>query len=83
MAFPRTRKDFLNTEEGKEVKLRLQSMIDDNLYNTAASYSNDTDLYPDNLIPFVDKHMNYLVNHPMLEASQYLANVRLVTRLRR
>jgi hypothetical protein len=82
MAFPRTRKDFLNTEEGKEVQLKLQGMTSDSQYNTAASYSNDTDLYPDNLIPFVDKHMNYLVNHPMLETGQYLANVRLITRVR-
>jgi len=57
-------------------------MTGDSSYNTAPSYSNDTALYPDNLIPFVDKHMNYLVNHPALEASQYLANVRLVTRVR-
>jgi hypothetical protein len=76
------RKDFPDTEEGQEIKLKLQQMADDNLYNTASSYSSNTSLYPDNLIPFVDRHMNYLLNHPRLEANKYLANIRLITRLR-
>jgi hypothetical protein len=82
MALPKTRRNFSDTEEGRELRLRLQVMTSDSLYNTAPSYSNDTVLYPDNLIPFVDKHMNYIVNHPMLEVGQYLANVRLITRIR-
>jgi hypothetical protein len=82
MALSKTRKDFLSTEEGKEVQLELRNMTRDSLYNTAPSYSNDVALYPDNLIPFVDKHMNYLVSHPALVVSQYLANVRLLTRVR-
>lgn len=82
MATQKSRKDFLDTEEGRDIKLKLQHMEDDCLYNTAPSYNSNTELYPDNLIPFVDKHINYLINHPKLEARQYLANVRLVTRLR-
>ena len=54
----RTRKDFFSTEEGKDIKLKLESMVDDNLYNTAPSYDSDVVLYPDNLIPFINKHMN-------------------------
>lgn len=82
MALQKTRKDFLDTEEGKDIKLKLQNMVGDDSYNTAPSYNSNTVLYPDNLIPFVDKHMNYLMSHPRLEASQYLANVKLITRLR-
>lgn len=77
----KTRRDFFDTEEGKEIKQKLQKIAEDSNYNTPSSYSSNTILYPDNLIPFVDKHMHYLVNHPKLEPNQYLANVMLVTRL--
>lgn len=82
MASPKTRKNFLDTEEGKDIKVKLQMMTTEGLYNTAPSYNNNTVLYPDNLIPFVDKHIAYLVNHPMVEPSKYLANVRIITRIR-
>ena len=80
MASAKSRKDFPNTEEGKEVKTQLQQMVESNTYNTCSSYSANTSLYPDNLIPFVDKHMEYLINHPMIEANQYLSNIKLMTR---
>jgi hypothetical protein len=83
MAVQKSRKDFFNTEEGKDIKSKLQSMVGDSLYNTSPSYHSNGVLYPDNLIPFVDKHMNYLIGHPGIEAGQYLANVRLITRVRR
>ena len=82
MAARKTRKDFSDTEEGKGIRLEFQKMTDDVLYNTSSTYNRDTSLYPDNLIPFVDKHMNYLVDHPKLEADKYLANVKLITRIR-
>lgn len=78
----KTRKDYFDTDEGKEIKRTLQQMSDDDAYNTASSYSANTLLYPDNLIPFLDKHMAYIVNHPTLEASKYVANVKLLTRVR-
>ncbi len=82
MAAPKTRKDFLMSEEGKVIKLKLQDMTIDNQYNTPPSYNSNAVLYPDNLISFVDKHMNYLISHPTLEAGQYIANVKLITRVR-
>lgn len=82
MALQKTRRDFFGTEEGIEIKRKLQQLAGDNLYNTASSYSANTLLYPDNLIPFVDKHMNYLINHPSLEPNEYLANIKLMARLR-
>jgi hypothetical protein len=78
----KTRKGFFDTEEGKEIKRKLQQMTRDSTYNTTSSYSTNSLLYSDNLIPFVDKHMNYLINHPSLEAKKYLANIRLITRVR-
>jgi len=82
MPLLKTRKGFLETPEGVEVKQKLQQMEGNSLYNTSSSYSTNIALYPDGLIPFVDKHMNYLISHPMLEVGQYLANIRLITRIR-
>jgi hypothetical protein len=83
MTMLKSRKNFLETDEGQEIKLKLQEMGESGLYNTRSSYTSNTELYPDNLMSFVDKHINYLVNHPELEPKTYLANVRLVTRLSR
>jgi hypothetical protein len=76
------RRDFLASAEGQEIKRRLQYMAADSAYNTESSYSTNSSEYPDNLIPFVDKHMNYLNAHPKLDADQYLANIQLMTRVR-
>lgn len=74
--------NFANTEEGKDIRSQLLSMMKDSIYNTTATYSSKTEIYNDNLIPFVDKHMNYLTSHPNLDASLYLANLRLMTKQR-
>ncbi len=78
----KSRAGFVDTEKGKEIRQELQLMAEDDSYNTTSSYSANGLLYPDNLIPFVDKHMSYLVSHPLLDPDKYLANVRLLTRKR-
>lgn len=82
MAIQKTRKQFFETVEGLEIKQALEQMVADSKFNTLPSYSANAALYPDNLMPFVDRHMNYIMCHPRLEAKKYLANVKLVTRLR-
>lgn len=82
MATFKKRSDFLESEEGKAIKQRLLHMTTDNKFNTASTYSSNTLTYNDNLIPFVDKHMNYLNNHPKLDADMYLQNLQLMTRVR-
>jgi len=76
------RKDFINSEEGIDIKRKLQNMASSSLYNTTSSYSTNSTLYPDSLIPFVDKHMNYLIAHPNLESKKYFANLQLMARVR-
>lgn len=76
-----TRNGFFETEEGRHVKEELQLLAESSQYNTASIYSANSLLYPDNLIPFVDRHMDYLVKHPLLEPSKYLANLKLMTRI--
>jgi len=75
-------KNFLNSQEAKDIRRLFQNMTLNSSYNTASSYSPDTLKYPDNLMPFADKHMNYLYAHPKLNARQYLANVKLGCRIK-
>lgn len=61
---------------------KLLVMVNDMAYNTTSTFSADSDQYPDNLIPFVDKHINYLSAHPSADPYMYIANLRLMTRIR-
>lgn len=74
---------FMDTEKGAWIERELRVMFEDATYNTESSYSANSEAYPNNLIPFVDKHMNYLRAHPATDPHQYLANLRLMTRVRR
>lgn len=81
MATLKKRVSFFDSDEGLAIKQVLVRMVSDNTYHTASSYSANSVLYPDNLMPFVDKHMAYLNTHPTINPRQYLANLRLMTRL--
>lgn len=78
----RRRVDFLNSEEGIESRRILRQMVADEAFNTQPTYSSNTKLYPDNLIPFVDKHMDYLCSHPSTDPQHYISNLRLISRLK-
>jgi hypothetical protein len=82
MGTTKKRTHFFDSEEGLEIRQELQFMAVDSTYNTIASYTTDTQQYPDNLMPFVDKHMNYINAHPKLDTFMYIANIRLMTRIR-
>lgn len=73
---------FFDTQEGKDFKTELQHMVADRFYSTVTTYSPNTIRYPNNLISFVDKHMNYISANPQLDSTMYLANLRLMTRIR-
>lgn len=74
--------NFFESEEGVRIKELLHLMSTDTKYNTRSSYIASGVDYPDNMIPFVDKHMNYLNTHPSLDPTQYLSNLRLMMRIR-
>lgn len=82
MATVKKRVSFFESEEGVAIEHTLKTMAKDMTYNTTSSYSANTTQYPNNLIPFVDKHMNYLNSHPNIDAYHYIANLRLMTRHR-
>lgn len=73
---------FANDEEMIEFKTELALMVENNAYNTQPSFSANTERYPDNRIPFIDKHMNYLMSHKGIDSHQYISNLRLMTRIR-
>ncbi|HMS49906.1 MAG TPA: hypothetical protein PKA02_00505 [Candidatus Saccharibacteria bacterium] len=76
------RVNFTESAEGIWARQTLERLVADSAYNTDSTYSTDAELYPGNLIPFVEKHMNNLNSHPDLDATQYIANIRLMTRIR-
>lgn len=82
MATHSKRPDFFTSEDGFDLLKKLEAMIADKSYNTSPSYSANSELYPDNLMPFIDKHVAYLQQHPSIDPWQYIANLRLMTRLR-
>ena len=82
MSMLNIRDNLFGPEEREDIRQRLQNMVDSNSYNTESSYAANGLLYPDNLISFVDRHINYLNSHPKLDAGMYLSNLRLMTRIR-
>ena len=82
MANHKKRPDFFTSEEGLATAEALKIMVQDTTYMTDSSFSPNTDKYADNLITFVEKHMLYLQSHPSTDTKQYLANLRLMTRIR-
>lgn len=82
MAVNKRGADFFQTEEGIEFQKALKEMAKDVTFSTGPTFSANSELYPDKLIPFVNKHMEYLRNHPSVDPQHYLANLRLMTRVR-
>ncbi|MDB5169995.1 MAG: hypothetical protein JWN82_391 [Candidatus Saccharibacteria bacterium] len=72
------RRNFMASEEATAIKQELERMITDPQYNTRTFY---TPLQDENL-SFVEKHLAYLGNHPKLKPSEYLSNLRLMTKNR-
>lgn len=65
-----------------EVTQELQALLKDDSFRTMPGYSADTDTYPDNAVPFVQGHLNYLKRHPQVDPAHYLSNLRLMLKVR-
>lgn len=74
--------NYYHTEEGQTALATLKEMATNIRYNTQSTYSSNSDAYPDNQMPFVDHHMRYLSMHQAVNIDHYLANLRLLTRVR-
>jgi hypothetical protein len=69
---------FLDSEEAAQIRSALEKMVFDPLFNTKAQYTAGTN----NSWTFVEKHMQYLSEHPKLNPQHYLSNLRLMTRVK-
>ena len=62
-------------------KEKLAAMENDaSLHTVKTTFNANSELYPDNQMPFRDKHYDYLLKHPGVDPDQYLANLRLMLR---
>lgn len=69
-----SRREFLKSEEATSLREELQKMVDDPQYNTMVRYS-------ENKSEFVQKHMEYMSKYPTMNHSQFVSNLRLMTKL--
>lgn len=77
-----TRTQVIKRLEDDSVREKLEAMEHNPQLNTQSSYSSNASLYPDGQRPFVQKHIDYLLDHPQLNPDQYLANLRLMLKKR-
>jgi hypothetical protein len=82
MPSTKKRSNFFESEEGLEAREKLVELVKNDQYNTDDGFSADSEQYPSGVIPFVDKHMEYLRTHPKISVDHYVANLRLRTRTR-
>lgn len=82
MPSTKKRSNFFESEEGIAAREMLMALVENEDYNTRDGFSANAENYPDGVIPFVDKHMEYLRTHPKISVEHYVANLRLRTRTR-
>lgn len=67
----------MNSSRGLELRDELVKMTESKNYNTQSTYST---IDKDGLT-FVDKHMRYMSQFPLLNCEQYLSNLKLKTKV--
>lgn len=82
MATAKKRENFPDTDEGRMLIAELKAMVKDGQYMTDSTYISNTDAYPNNQLPFIDKHIEYVRTHPSVDIDMYLSNLRLMTKIR-
>lgn len=66
----------------EEITEALQTMEADPLYVTKSAYRANVELWPSHRISFVNTHIAYLQSHPAVNPEHYLANLRLMLKIR-
>jgi hypothetical protein len=74
------RTDFATSDDGMWCKTALETMEKDGVFYTPPSFTANVESYPDNVMPFVTAHMNYLMKHADVNPQQYISNLRLRSR---
>lgn len=74
--------NIYDSEVGTETRNALVALEEDPTYKTEVAYTANRDIYPEGTMPFVEKHLLYLHQHPHVQPGQYLSNLRLQLRIR-
>ena len=69
---------FLDSEDAVAIREQLLAMMQDTAFNTCPTYAATRE----DQLPFDEKHMTYLSDHPKLNPQHYMQNLRLKTRIR-
>jgi hypothetical protein len=79
MAISSSRQVFLKSDKALELREALVAMVKSSDYNTHLySMFSDSDDYN-----FVEKHMQYMSNHPLMDHWQYVLNLKLMTKIKK
>lgn len=65
-----------------EIITELHAMQNDPGMITKSAYTPNTELWPDNVMPFADIHLTYLKSHKQVDPRHYLSNLRLMIKVR-
>ena len=71
------RSTFLESDEAVVLRTELEKMVKSPLYNTKVST-----LFSDDSLFFIEKHMKYMSAHLNMDHSQYVQNLKLMTKVR-
>lgn len=69
---------FLASDVAIDIRNQLRLMEENVSFHTRTSYSPSSE----EAITFTDKHLTYISEHSAVKPSEYLANLRLKTRVR-
>lgn len=70
---------FFKSEAAIAAETELKLMANDSRYNTQGTFSAR---YSGHVMPFVERHMKYLSEHPKLDTEHYLSNLKLMTKIK-
>jgi len=71
-------KKFFESDEGITLRKELVKMSNSDKYNTRSMYTS----VDNTQLSFVDKQMNYMSQYPTMNRSQYVLNLKLMTKIR-
>ncbi len=61
----------------EEIVTELQAMLENPKFITEPGFRANAELWPDNSIPFVENHIDYLATHRNVNPEYYFKNLRL------
>jgi hypothetical protein len=71
-----------STMSPEEIATELQKMLANPALITKPGFRANGEQWPNNVIPFVDDHLDYLSSHRNINPAHYLMNLRLQLRRR-